>query len=715
MFCNNDKNNDIKIQDDNDKLNQDSKDSNSYNEHEIESKWNNSSNDNDNEYKEEEEEDKDKDKDDKDSKNDNHSKIPTMTEESNRNRENDNLLSSKTKSTTYTTISNTSQTIINKSNVQTVPSSTDIDNPSTRLYQQVLLVGCFSLFVLLLLCITKKIYSTKKDEFIEPTYSVHSSHKSRSNNNGSKHSLKNLTTSTISNFSFKNLSTSGRKSRELIPSILKVSPAPLASLSVDDLSSKYNENSEADKDINVNESIIQVQSFERNSMNFNDIKTLSWKPMSNYQYDINDTSHTSITDVNEVDHDNYVNDTSKLDNAVDFYFSNKNLYILRQNSSSANSAYSNVPDNTSSTGEPSLSRYIDNDALLKYESSKCKNAMNNPNSNPNPNLEKFESSSNVSSNYNSYKNKNSSYIGNRNSLSSIAPSLSRFSIRNISSSIFSRNNRIHDSNSNDYTSSDNSNFFNNNNNQKDHSSKVRYSYSTFQSSNTNLLNKKQKHRYTLGADINDEYRNLNYKLINQKSLPIDDINLVKPKISTSPSLSSQSIQDKSKFSLAAVPSYSSFPINDKVISSVPDDLANQRKAKSSGSLKYHTNTNFVTNTTNTNINTNTNTTTTTTTATTTITSNEINQYNEGYSSDSSSDLEEELADITHHQQEEANQSTLIDLNNPSNPSDNNNPNLNIAIPQITYKKSLENDLPTIIVNSQNTASCPNIESVHYHY
>jgi len=599
------------------------------------------------------------------------------------------LIESSTESKTYpyNTVPDKSMIPL-KSNTKSIPTTDGNDNHSITMLQHSMLIGCFALFVLFLFCATKKLYSNKKEEdFFE--YSTHKIHSSRSDVNESKHSLKNLTkisNSSMSNFSFK-IGNSGRKSRELIPSILKVSPAPLASLSDENLNTKYNEDNAADKDINVNESIIQAQAYERNSMNFNDIKTLSWHSTKGYQeYDVdvningNNISRSDSTDTNEINNSNISNDndTNKLDNAVEFYFSNKRLEILRQNSTSS---YSDIPDNSSSCGEPSLSRYIDNDALLKYESTRCKSALYNKN-----HQDKFDtsSSSNLSSNYSSYKGKCSSIIGgNRTSLSSSTiPSLSRYSIRNISSSIKSRNNRVYDSSSNEYASSNDVVF--SNTNQKNYP-KLRYSCSNFHSisnnNNSNLKNLSSQlhksHRNTQSADLNGINQNLNYKIYqnqNQNQNPLNEFNLVKPKISTSPSLSSQTIQqDKSKIS--TISSLNSYPITDNKTPNPEDlnDISSHKKSKSNGSLSmnFHTKKDS-------------------------LSTNQDNYNDNDYSSDSS-DLEEELEDISHHQ---LNQSQTIDLNNKDS-----NSSINIAIPQITYKTCLENDLPTIIINSQNTASC----------
>jgi len=285
---------------------------------------------------------------------------------------------------------------------------------SINLFQHILIGGCVALFVLVLFCVTKKYYFNKKDI---------DNKKADSDSNSSKYSRK-FGSSPFKN-RFGNKNKFGKKSgesREQIPSILMVSPAPLASLS--DENAKFRESSLVDKDINVHESIIQAQSYERNSSNFTDIRTLSWRPRNDYQYNINDISHCSSTDVT-TDRGSTISETNKLDNVVDVYFSNKRIDIIRQNSSS--SCYSNIPDNASSCGEPSLSRYIDNDALLKYESTKSKLSMCKDD-NHTPNIGNIRNASLKPQTF-----------GNR-------ASLSRFSVKNISSSIAFRNNNDFNSN-----------------------------------------------------------------------------------------------------------------------------------------------------------------------------------------------------------------------------------------------------------------------------
>ena len=384
-------------------------------------------------------------------------------------------------------------------------------------------------------------------------------------------------------------------------------------------------------------------------MNFNDIKTLSWQSAKGFQYDINDISQSTSTDVNETtDNDNYDNESNKLDNAVDYYFSNKRVEILRNNSAGGNSTYSDIPDNTSSCGEPSLSRYIDNDSLLKYESTRSKSAMYNYKP------DKF----------------NNNNVGKHSSLSSSIPSLSRFNIKNISSSIKSRSNKVHDSsNSSIYTSSENIVF--SNTNQKDYP-KVKYpSTSSIQSSDN-----KQTNHSTYKVDINNENHNLNYKIY-QKSNTVNDIDLIKQNTSTSSSLSSL---EKSKLSNTA--RYDSSSMNNNEVSDSTDDISTPKPTRLN---KLQSNNYF------------------------TSKDSMYSEKDETFSSDSSNDIEDELEDINLYEQN-GNQSSVIDLNYPYESTST----LNINIPEVSYKNNMPNDLPTIIVNTQNAPTTPT-ESVCYHY
>lgn len=582
------------------------------------------------------------------------------------------------------------------------------ENEKPTVIQNLVLLVIFALFILLVLCFTKKMYSNKSnDYFLNSSHSNHSKHlySKHTKSDNSKHSMRTITKISNSSVSqqIKSKFSSGKRSRETIPSILKVSPAPLASLAEDELNSR--EKKAVDKDINIKESIIIPSTFNRNSFNYADLKALSWHPMNtinglhgmhsmnnmrnindmdDYQQDLNEYSRSS-TGLLEGENENYEN-MNKLDNVVELYFSNKRKEILRQNSTGGNSCYSDIPDNASSCGEPSLSRFIGNDALLKYESSRCRMSLHNYSNPPmiNPNVDNYT---------NSLKSKHTSIMGNRTSFSSSTiPSLSRYSIKNIASSIISRNNRLHDSNidctnsdvnanintninnttintninninantnnnintntninNNDFNNNinifnnyiNNNSIFNNNHPNPNDYSKIRYSYSNYQSNNNNSnainsINSKQNHRYTLGAGINEE--NLNYRFL-QNSLHNTNItnnnnntfDLVKPKISTSPSLSSQTLQE-SKISSTVNASLSSFPLTDNR-TPIPDNSLNtsttyHRKNISNDSLliNFHSrNTSQSTNDLN------------------------YNRFSDDFTSNSSSDLEDELDDMSHLQ------------------------------------------------------------------
>jgi len=384
-------------------------------------------------------------------------------------------------------------------NTDNTDTTNNVQNPdkSINIVEHTLFIGSIALIVLLLYCVTKKFYSNKKNNDSNKKYDDLYA-KTKTDTNSSRQNIKNKINNTaLPQFSFKNKfgsKSSTRKSRELIPSILKVSPAPLASLSDEMINPKQS----IDKDINVNESIIQAQSFNRNSLNYADFKTLSWHPINDYHYNANELSQSSSTDINVTENESYIDSNNKLDNAVDFYFSNKKMDLKRQDSS--NSGYTDIPDNASSCGEPSLSRYIDNDALLKFESSRCKMNMHNHNIPLDcKNFDTYISTNASSSSYTSYRGKRTSCMGNRTSLSSsTVPSLSRYSIKNISSSIVSRNNRIYDSNM-DYA--------NNNDNNSAFSAHLKT-----KCSNPNLIiksNSKKKHRNTIGANIPEERKDNN--------------------------------------------------------------------------------------------------------------------------------------------------------------------------------------------------------------
>ncbi|ORX50073.1 hypothetical protein BCR36DRAFT_412561 [Piromyces finnis] len=505
-------------------------------------------------------------------------------------------------------------------------------NQTFNMIEHTLIAICVAFFVLFLFGVTKRYYTNKKGKYYEK-----GNKKIIPEANGSKRALKNISKINDSaNFPFKNKF--GRKSRELIPSILMGSPAPLASLSDEALNSKFNESFSIDKDISINESIIQAQSYERNSMNFNDIKTLSWQQMNGYQYDINDISRCS-TETNDVSRGNSINESNKLDNVVDVYFSSKKVDIMRQNSSS--SCYSNIPDNSSSCGEPSLSRYIDNDSLLKYESSKCKLNMYNNND---------YSSPNNGINHNTSLKAPTSYGNNRTSLqSSTIPSLSRFSIKNISSAIASRNN-------NDFNPSFSSN--------QKYYNKSRNSYSNFQSNNINLQNSldiQKSHRYTLGANFSEEKEKLNP----QNNLISNSINPVKQNNSTLSKSSSKVVNEKLKSSTSNPNMNANINDGNKISYSI-------EKVKKEKSNDFHSGSDS--------------------------------------DSDSDSDLEEELENISTHEGGENNSKTInIDTLN------NSNPNISVRIPHMSFKNSTQNELPTIIVNSQKNTPINPVETVYYRY
>lgn len=219
---------------------------------------------------------------------------------------------------------------------------------------------------------------------------------------------------------------------------------------------KFIEGDSLDNDISVNESILQTQpNNNRNSLNYFD-KTLSWHSKNEYLLDTNYVSGSNA-DIKETKFNKYIG-SDKYDNLLEIYFSKNGKEIKRENSDCVNNCYSNIPDNASSCGEPSLSRYIDNDTLLRYESSKCKVNMYNS---------KYDKK--LENNYSTYINNDYSiYRGKRNaSLSSTTiPSLSRYNVKDISSSIASRNNNdfnLKNSNSVHFPNSNNMKFkFNNN-------------------------------------------------------------------------------------------------------------------------------------------------------------------------------------------------------------------------------------------------------------
>jgi len=392
-----------------------------------------------------------------------------------------------------------------------------------------------------------------------------------------------------------------------------VSPAPLASLS--DEAIKYNEKTSVDKDINVHDSIIQAQSYDRNSMNLSDIRTVSWQPMNGYQYpgDISRSSSTEVT--TDIDRGTSLSEPNKLDNVVEVYFSNKRVDIMRQNTSS--SCYSNIPDNASSTGEPSLSRYIDNDALLKYESSKCK--------------------------LNMYDNSLKPY-GNRTSIqSSTVPSLSRYNVKNISSAIASRNN-------NEY--------------QKEFYNKAINSYSNHHPNST-IVNS-AGNRQSVGSNLNEE--NLKSKY-NQKLPVIHDV-----ENETLSSCSSQATHKESKTSINS--NNSSSNDSNTLISEITNN-----NSLSNGAIKIRPRKDS-------------------------YSVNKMIQLNNYSDSDSSSDLEEELENISHLQK---NSSKAIEIDTINN----TNPNIEVHAP-MSLKNSNSSEFPTIVVNSQNSSSTPT-ESVYYRY
>jgi len=230
-----------------------------------------------------------------------------------------------------------------------------------------------------------------------------------------------------------------------------------------------------DKDISVNEPIIQAQSYDRNSMNYIDFRSLNRQQYKNeYQYDPNNISHSSSTILNEAEYNNPTNVHNKLDKVVEIYFSKKENELSRNNSTSGYSCYSDVIDNASSCGEPSLSRFVDNDALLKYESSRSKMTLN---------YSKYDKKKDNNYSTNINNNNHSVYKGRQTpSLSSsTVPSLSRYSVKDISTTIVSRNNRIYESgtdntgNNNDcHVKRSNSNAQANINNSNSNNSKYKY-------------------------------------------------------------------------------------------------------------------------------------------------------------------------------------------------------------------------------------------------
>jgi len=228
-----------------------------------------------------------------------------------------------------------------------------------------------------------------------------------------------------------------------------------------------------DKDISINEPIIQAQSYERNSMNYIDFRSLNRQNKNECNYDVNNISHSSSY-LNEDEYNNPTKVHNKLDKVVEIYFSKKENDISRNNSTNRYSGYSDVIDNASSCGEPSLSRFVDNDALLKYESSRSKMTLN---------YSKYDKKKDNNYSTNINNNNHSVYKGRQTpSLSSsTVPSLSRYSVKDISTTIVSRNNRIYESgtdntgNNNDcHVKRSNSNAQANINNSNSNNSKYKY-------------------------------------------------------------------------------------------------------------------------------------------------------------------------------------------------------------------------------------------------
>jgi len=328
-----------------------------------------------------------------------------------------------------------------------------------NLVQKFIIASSVVIFILLLFCFIKKYHSNKKDKNL--AYSSSHIHKSKLNN-GIKYTKKKLTKSNNSLlYIFKNkINNTGKQPSELtkIPSILKVPPEPLSSYLIEGTPEKFVEGNTLDRDISVNESILQTQPNNRNSLNFFD-KTLSWHSKNQNLLDTNYISNNN-TDINETESNNYINSSNKFDNLIEIYFSNKEKEIRRENSDGVNSCYPNIPDNASSCGEPSLSRYVDNDTLLKYESTRSKANMYNSKYD-----KKIENnySTNINNDYSIYRGKRNASLS-----STTVPSLSRYNVKDISSSIASRNNNefnirknsIHCPNSNNMKYKFNNNFTN---------------------------------------------------------------------------------------------------------------------------------------------------------------------------------------------------------------------------------------------------------------
>jgi len=196
------------------------------------------------------------------------------------------------------------------------------------------------------------------------------------------------------------------------------------------------ESKSIDKDLSINQSIIQIQSNNKNSLSFFDIKSLSWQPKNEYLLNTKNISRS----INENKSNSYLNISNKFNNSMEFHFLKNDKVIHRENS-----------DSTNNYSEPSLSRYVDNDTLLKYESSRSELKMYKSKYDERKENNYF---SNINNDYSIYKYRNASLLSFK------SPSISRYDIKTISSSTASRNNN--DVNPKNF----NSIYFSNSNNMK---------------------------------------------------------------------------------------------------------------------------------------------------------------------------------------------------------------------------------------------------------